>query len=65
MSHYEKSVRCKLHHSVKVGLLLYAIATVFQLYISDDMMYEMRRKPEPTLSPSQGIVNLPHDVDMI
>ena len=29
-------------------LLFYPIATVFQLYHSDDMMYEMRRrKPKP------------------
>ena len=25
------------------------------IYQGDDMMYEMRRKPEPTLLPSQGI----------
>ena len=25
-------------------LLFYAIATVFQLYLGDDMMYEMRRR---------------------
>ena len=32
-----------------VSLLLYARATVFQLYHGNDMMYEMRtRKPEPT-----------------
>ena len=39
------------------------IATVFQLYYGNDMIYEMRRKPEPTLS--QGIVNHPHHIGMV
>ena len=31
-----------------------------------DMMYEMRRrKPMPTLLPTQGIVNLPHHIGML
>ena len=31
-----------------------------------DMMYEIRRrKPEPTLLPTQGIFNLPHHVGMV
>ena len=32
-------------------LLFYVIATVFQLYLGSVLMYEMRRKPEPTLLP--------------
>ena len=45
---------------VFVCLLVYAIATVFQLYHGSDMMYAMRkRKPEPTLLPTQGIFNVP------
>ena len=35
-------------------LLFYTIATVFQLYHSGDIMYEMRReKPEPMFLPTQ------------
>ena len=45
-------------------LLFYALATV--LYHGSDVMYEMwRRKPEPTLFPTQGIFNLPHHIDMV
>ena len=42
--------------------LFYAVATVFQLYHGNDMIYEMRRgtKPEPTLLTMQGIFDLPH-----
>ena len=41
-------------------------ATVFQLYHGGDMMYEMkRRKPEPTLLPTQGIFNLSHHIGMV
>ena len=29
------------------------------------MMYEMRRKPEPTHLPIQEIFNLPHYIDMV
>ena len=29
------------------------------------MMYEMRKKPEPTLLPTQGIFNLPNYIDMV
>ena len=40
-------------------LLFYAVATVFQFYLGNDMMYEMRRrKPKPTLLQTQGIFNL-------
>ena len=40
--------------------LLYAKATVFQLYHGSDITYEMkRRKSTPTLLLTQGIVNLP------
>ena len=45
-------------------LLFYAIAMVFQLYHSGDMMYEMRRKSESTLLLTQGIFNLPHHIGM-
>ena len=45
--------------------MFYAIATVFQLYKGDDMMYDMRRrKPKPTISLTQGIFNVPHHTDM-
>ena len=47
-------------------LLLYAIATMFQLYHGGDLIYEMRRrKPEPTHLPTQGIFNLAHHIDMV
>ena len=47
-------------------LLFHARATVFQLYLDSDMMYEMRkRKPKPTLSPTQGIFNLSHHTGML
>ena len=47
-------------------LLVYAIATVFQLYLGRDMMYEMRRrKPERTFLLTQGIFNLPHHIAMV
>ena len=46
--------------------LFYAIATVFQIYHSGDMMCEMRRrKPEPTHLPTWGIFNLPHHIGML
>ena len=48
-----------------VLLLVYAIATVLQLYLGADMMYEMRRKPKPTLLQTQGIFNLPHHIGMV
>ena len=35
--------------SLFVLLLFYATATVFQLYHGSDMMYEIRRKSDPTL----------------
>ena len=47
-------------------LFFYAIAIVFQLYHGGDMMYEMRRrKPKPTLLPTQVIFNLPHHIGMV
>ena len=46
-------------------MLFYAIATVFQLNNGGDMMYESRRKPEPTLLPTQRIVNLPHHIGTV
>ena len=52
----------------KVGivLLFYAIATVFQLHHRGDMMYEIRRrKLEPTLLLTQGILNPPHYIGMV
>ena len=50
----------------KVCFVVYAIATVFQLYNGSDMMYEMRRrKLEPTLLPTQEILNLPHHKGMV
>ena len=39
------------------------MATVFQLY--GDAMYEMIRKPEPTLLPTQGIFTSPHHIGMV
>ena len=49
-----------------VCLLFYAIATILQLYHGSDMIYKMRRrKPEPTLLPTQGIFNLPHHIGMV
>ena len=47
-------------------LLFYVIATVFQLLLDGDMIYEMRRwKREPTLLLTQGIFNLPHNIGMV
>ena len=37
--------------------LFYVIATVFQLCHNGDMMYEMKRMPEPTLLPTQAILS--------
>ena len=49
-----------VHKTLVCLLLLYDIATVFQLYHGGDMMFEMRRrKTEPILLPTQGIFNLP------
>ena len=45
--------------------LFNAIATVFQLYHRNDMMYEVRRKPEPTLLLTQRIFNIPHHMGMV
>ena len=40
--------------------------TVFRLYLGSDMMYEMRRrKPEPTLLPTEVIFILPHHTGMV
>ena len=58
---HQQSVQPLVYHL----LLFYTIATVFQLYHSGDMMYEMRRrKPEPTLLVTQWIFNLPHHIGM-
>ena len=46
-------------------LLFYAIATVFKLFYGSDMMYEMRRKAEPTVLLPQGIFYLPQDIAML
>ena len=46
-------------------LLFYTIARVFQLYLVSDVTYEMRRKFEPTLLPTQGIINLPNHISMV
>ena len=47
-------------------LLFYAIATVFQLYHCDGMLYEMRKRiPKSTLLLTQGIFNLPHHDGMV
>ena len=48
-------------------LLFYAIATVFKLYHDGDMMYYdmRRRKPKPTVLPTQGIFNLPYNIGMV
>ena len=48
-----------------VLFLFYAIPTVFPLYDGGDMMYEMRRKPEPTLLLTQWIFYLPNHIDMV
>ena len=51
--------------------VVYAIATVFQLYHGSEMMYEMRRrrrrrrKPEPTLLLTQWVFKLPHHIGMV
>ena len=43
-----------------------AIATVLQLYLGGDMMYEIRmRKPEPTVLPTEGIFNLSHHIGRV
>ena len=42
-----------------------AIARIFQLSHGGDMMYEMRRKPKPTLLLTQGIYNLAHHINMV
>ena len=46
-------------------LLFNAIATVFQLYFGSDMMYEMRRRPDPTLLLTQRIFDLLHHEGMV
>ena len=55
-------------HNNEDGILLlfYTIATLVQLYLCGDMMYEMRRRnPEPTLLQTQGIFKLPHNRGMV
>ena len=47
-------------------VLRHRLATVYQLYLGSDMMYEIRRrKPEPILLPTPGILNLPHHKGMV
>ena len=46
-------------------LLLYAIATIFQLDQGGDMMLEMRRKPEPTFLATQKTFNFPHHIGTV
>ena len=58
---------CQIHQtkdSIKPFVLIcYAITTEFQLYLSGDMKYEMRRrKPKHTTLPIQGIFNLPYNI---
>ena len=49
-----------------VLLLFHAVATVFQLYVVSDMMYEMkRRETEPTLLMIYEIFNLPHHIGLV
>ena len=58
-------MRFLLREGFFLFLLFYAIATVFQLYLNNDMMHEnRRRKAEPTLLLTQGIFNLLHHIDM-
>ena len=46
--------------------LFFAIATIFQLYLGSDMMYDMgRRKPKSTLLPTQRNFNLPHHIGIV
>ena len=45
---------------------VFAIATLFKLYLGGNMMYEKRRrKRERTLLLTQVIFNLPHHISMI
>ena len=47
-------------------LLFYTIAMVFQLYQGTDMIHETKRKkPENILLATQGIFNLPYNIDMV
>ena len=46
-------------------LLIHAIATVFQVYLHGDMMYEMRSKPEPTLLQTQSIFKFPNHISSV
>ena len=49
-----------------VLLLLYTVATTWQLYIGGDMMYEMRRrKPEHKILLTQGIFNQSHNIVIV
>ena len=55
-------IGCHFHF---VLFLLYTTATKFQLYHGVDMMYEMRRKLEPTLLLTQRIFNFPQKIAMV
>ena len=53
-------------YEIKFDLLFYAIATVFQLNHSSDVIYAMRRrKPKPTLLPTRGIFNFRYHVGVV
>ena len=56
---------CVLFYLLKTYCIVCITATVVQLHIGGDMMYEMRRKSESTLLPNQGILNLPHHIGMV
>ena len=59
------AIACSINYWFFFVLLFYTIVIVFQLYHGGDMMHEMRRrKPEPTLIPTQGTFNVPHHIDM-
>ena len=47
-----------IHHIYDKYPVVEMMQMGFQLYHSSDMMYELRRRePEPTLLPTQGILN--------
>ena len=47
-------------------MLFHATGTVFQCYIGDDMVYELRkRKPESSILSIQGIFNLLHHIGTV
>ena len=52
------STQSQTTHPTSCFALFYDIATIVQIYL-DSMMYEMRRKPEPTLLLTQGSLTSP------